>query len=85
VVSVTELAAMLAPHSTRPREAEKVVANLFAATGDVETSRTRITVRLAVAANDAERRALAELLDELAATDLALPGDRRRIRFQLQD
>lgn len=80
-----DLAALLAPHMRRPREAKKVVANLFAAPGTVEVTPTEIRVRLAVAANRSERRALQELLAQLSSLDLTLPRDRRArpLRFQL--
>ena len=81
-----ELAALLAPHLTRPREAKKVVANLLAASGQVIVTASAIRVRLAPAANRAERRAIAAMLRVFNQRALTLPGDRRRLplRFETQ-
>lgn len=80
-----DLAALLAPHMRRPREAKKLIANLFAAPGSVDVAPDEIRVRLAAAANRSERRALRELLATLSAQGLTLPRDRRArpLRFQL--
>lgn len=80
-----DLATTLAPHLERPREAKKVVANLFAAPGDVTLRATRWSVRLMPAGTADERRALAALLRELNGQNLVLPGDptRRRLHFSL--
>lgn len=81
-----DLAAMLAPHLTRPREAKKVVANLLAAPGQVIVTETAIRVRLAPAANRAERRAIEAMLRAFNQRGLTLPGDRRSLplRFETQ-
>lgn len=83
--SESELAARLAPHLDRPREAKKVLANLFAAPGLVKLTRQAVTVSLAPAGNAAELRAIEALLQEMTALELILPGDpsRRRLRLQL--
>jgi hypothetical protein len=81
-----DLAALLAPHLTRPREAKKVVANLLAAPGQVIVTEAAIRVRLAPAANRAERRAIESMLSAFNQRGLTLPGDRRRLplRFETQ-
>ncbi|HVK77264.1 MAG TPA: hypothetical protein VM734_28355, partial [Kofleriaceae bacterium] len=75
-----------APHLLRPREAKKVVANLLAAPGQVIVTEAAIRVRLAPAANRAERRAIEALFTVLNQRGLTLPGDRRRLplRFEAQ-
>lgn len=80
-----DLALTLAPHLDRPREAKKVVANLFAAPGVVTLNPTRWGVRLIPAGTPDERRAMAALLRELNRQNLVLPGDptRRRLHFSL--
>jgi len=78
----SELAARLAPKMTRPRETKKLLANLFASPGDVRVGSRSIRVDLAVAANDAELAALADLVEEVNALRLTLPGDQRHLVFQ---
>ncbi len=82
----SELAALLAPHSTRPREAKKVIANVFAAPGKVAVTADAIHVKLAPAANRSERHAIATLFDALNKRNLTLPGDPKRLplRFEIQ-
>lgn len=81
-----DLAEMIAPHLRRPREAKKVVANVFAAPGRVEINGDEIRVRLAPAANRSERAAIKQLLAQLTAMQLTLPRDSRRriLRFEIQ-
>lgn len=81
-----DLAAIVAPHLSKPAEAKKVVANLLAAPGRVEVSPDQIRVSLAPAANRTERAAIAELLALASSWDLTLPGDQRSrpLRFQPQ-
>jgi hypothetical protein len=81
----TDLAVMLAPHMTRPREAKKLIANLFAAPATVVVTAHAVHVRLAPAANSAELAALQELLDALNQRSLILPSDLKRLplRFDL--
>ena len=81
-----DLAAIVAPHLSKPAEAKKVVANVFAAPGRVEVAADHVRVSLAPAANRNERKAIAELLTVVSAWNLSLPGDHRRrpLRFQLQ-
>lgn len=81
----SELAAMLAPLLPRPREAKKVLANLFAAPGSIRVSQRTIRVTLEPAATNGEREAFTALVEQLADAKLTLPGDprRRRLRFQI--
>jgi hypothetical protein len=57
-----DLADVIAPHLSRPREAKKVVANLFAAPGRVDVAQDVIRVRLAPAANPSEHTAIQHVL-----------------------
>ncbi len=79
------LAVLLAPHMTRPREAKKLLANLFAAPGSVVVTEHAIHVRLAPAANKAELVAIGHLFDEINLRHLLLPSDHQRLplRFAL--
>lgn len=79
-----ELAAILAPRLREPAEAKKVLANLFAAPGDVRVNATSITVTLSPAANRDESNAIAALLDALCRQKLTLPDDpqARPLRFR---
>jgi hypothetical protein len=81
-----DLAEMIAPHLRRPKEAKKVIANLFAAPGRVEVTPREIRVRLAPAANRSERAAMRRLLAEVNVLQLTLPRDvrQRPLRFELQ-
>jgi hypothetical protein len=81
-----ELAERIAPHLRKPREAKKVIANVFAAPGRVDVRPDEIRVRLAPAANRSERTAIRHLLAHVSAMRLALPGDphRRPLRFEVQ-
>ena len=79
-----DLASDLAPLLSRPREAKKVLANLFAAPGSVRVNERTIRVTLAPAATDSERDALSQFLAGLDDLDLTLPGDTsgRRLTFR---
>lgn len=81
----SDLAALLAPHMHRPREAKKLLSNLFAAPGKVAVTEHAIHVRLAPAANKSERVAIQHLFDALNQRGLILPSDRKRLplRFEL--
>jgi hypothetical protein len=81
-----DLAAMLAPHMRRPREAKKLVANILAAPGAVAVTDHEIQIRLAPAANKSERQAIHHLCIAINERRLALPGDPRRLplRFSTQ-
>jgi hypothetical protein len=80
-----ELADIIAPALKRPREAKKVIANVFAAPGRVDVTTSEIRVRLSPAANRSEHAAIRRLLADITARKLALPGDvrRRPLRFEL--
>lgn len=80
-----ELASLIAPHMTRPREAKKLLANLFAAPGTVVVTEQAVHIRLAPAANKAEIAAIAQLFEDLNQRKLILPSDHQRLprRFDL--
>ena len=80
-----ELADIIAPALTRPREAKKVIANVFAAPGRIDVTTSEIRVRLSPAANRSEHAAIQRLLAEITARRLTLPGDirDRPLRFEL--
>ncbi len=82
----SELAAIAAPHMSRPREAKKLVANLFAAPAKVAITEHAIIVRLAPAANRSELDAIHHLLGHLTQRGLILPSDHKRLplRFETQ-
>lgn len=82
----SDLATMLAAHLRRPREAKMVVANLLAAPGKVTVTERAIHVRLAPAANRAEKEALRQMLIAVSDRKLTLPGDPKRLPlvFDLQ-
>ena len=82
----SELAALLASQLRRPREAKKVLANLFTAPGKVTVTDRVIHVRLAPAANRSEREAIRHLLLAINERRLTLPGDPRGLplHFDLQ-
>jgi hypothetical protein len=80
-----ELSDIIAPALKRPREAKKVIANVFAAPGRVDVTTSEIRVRLSPAANRSEHAAIQRLLADITARKLTLPGDARRrpLRFEL--
>lgn len=82
----SELAALMALHLERPREAKKVIANLFAAPGKVTVTEKAIHVCLAPAANSSERVAIRQFFTAINQRDLILPSDAKRLplRFELQ-
>ena len=82
----SELSAALAPHLRRPKEAKKVLANIFAAPGDVRVNTRTITVTLGPAGTQHEQRAIQQLFQVVNRWRLTLPGDseRRRLRFRSQ-
>jgi hypothetical protein len=82
----SDLAEWIAPHLRKPREAKKVIANLFAAPGRVDVAAAEIRVRLAPPANRSERVAIRRLLEHVTSMRLTLPGDahRRPLRFEAQ-
>ena len=82
----SELALMLAPHLLRPREAKKMLANIFAAPGGVRVNGKSITVTIDPAGTPHERHAFDGLFTEINRIGLSLPGDpkARRLRFRVQ-
>ena len=82
----SDLATVLAAHLRRPREAKKIVANLFTAPGKITVTESAIHVRLAPAANRSEREAIRQLLLAINGRRLTLPGDPKRLPlvFDLQ-
>jgi hypothetical protein len=80
-----ELADIITLALKRPREAKKVIANVFAAPGRVDVTTSEIRVRLSPAANRSEHAAIRRLLAEITARKLTLPGDARSrpLRFEL--
>jgi hypothetical protein len=80
-----ELADIIAPMLKRPREAKKVIANVFTAPGRVDVTLSDIRVRLCPAANHSEHAAIRRLLADITARKLTLPGDDRNrpLRFEL--
>lgn len=79
-----DLATLLAPRLTKPREAKKVIANLLLAPGKVAVTDDAIHVSLAPATNVAERRAIHGLFADLNQRNLTLPGDRRRLPLRFE-
>jgi hypothetical protein len=81
----SELAAAIAKHMTRPREAKKLLSNLFTSPGAIAVTNHAVLVRLAPAANKAELVAIEQLLAELNQRGLILPSDHKRLplRFEL--
>ena len=81
----SDLAAILAPHMRRPREAKKLLSNIFAAPGKIAVTGEAIHVRLAPAASKSERVAIQHLFDALNQRGLILPSDHKRLplRFDL--
>jgi transposase len=82
----SELASVLAAALRRPAEAKKVLANLFAAPGQVRVNGKSITVTLEPAGNRNEQEAIEELLKVVNCRKLTLPGDPkcRQLRFRSQ-
>lgn len=80
-----ELADIIAPALKRPREAKKVIANVFAAPGRVDVTPSEIRIRLSPAANRSEHAAIRRLLADITTRKLTLPGDTRHrpLRFEL--
>jgi hypothetical protein len=80
----SELAATIVPHMRRPREAKRLLANIFAAPGKVAVTEHAIHVRLAPAANRSERIAIERLFDALNQRQLVLPADSDRLPLRLE-
>lgn len=82
----SDLAQMLAHYMTKPREAKKLLSNLFRAPAKVRVGATTISVDLAPAATRTEADAITQFLADLSRLPLRLPGDprHRKLRFQSQ-
>lgn len=80
-----ELAALLAPHMRRPREAKKLLANVFAAPGKIAVTDDAVQIHLSPAASKSELVAIRSLFDALNQRQLILPSDHKRLplRFGL--
>ena len=70
-----ELAGELSEHMKKPAEAKKLLANIFAAPGDLRVGKKSVTLHLKFAARADERRAVAELFKIINKRNLTLPGD----------
>ena len=81
-----DLAVELATAMHRPREAKRLLQNLFSAPGEVRVRDASIDVILDVAAQSDERPALDHLCRVATAWKLSLPGDPsgRPLRFRSQ-
>jgi hypothetical protein len=80
----SELAAIVAPHMRRPREAKKLLANLFGAPGKVAVTEHAIIIRLAPAANRSELDAIQHLFEHLNQRRLILPSDHKRLPLRFE-
>jgi hypothetical protein len=80
----SELAAVVASHMRRPREAKKLLANLFAAPGKVAVTEHAIMVRLAPAANCSELVAIQHLFEYLNQRRLVLPSDHKHLPLRFE-
>ncbi len=82
----SDLAQILARSMDKPREAKHLLANIFRAPGNIRVGASTISVDLAPAATPSERFAIDNLLRDVSALRLSLPGDprRRAHRFRCQ-
>ena len=82
----SDLAQTLATTMKRPREAKKLLSNIFRAPAKVRVGTTVISVDLAPAATHSESEAISEFLETLSTFDLVRPGapSRRKLRFKSQ-
>jgi hypothetical protein len=82
----SDLAQILASYSAKPREAKKLLANIFRSPGRVRVNTTSLTIDLAPASTRSEARAIASFLRDVSRLNLTLPGDprRRKLRFRSQ-
>jgi hypothetical protein len=79
-----DLATTLAPSMSRPREAKRLLRNLFSASGDLRVTANAIEVVLDVAGTTSERDSLASLCRVVNGWKLTHPGDvaARPLRFR---
>jgi hypothetical protein len=82
----SELACLLAPNLRKPAEAKKVLANLFAAPGEVRINGRTASISIAPAARKDEREALEALFAAVNRLGVTLPGDpdQRPLQFKSQ-
>lgn len=82
----TDLAAELVPNLARPREAKRVLRNIFKSPGSVIVADDSITVRLDIAGTRDELEAIHALFRTVNRWQLRLPGDPkgRRLCFRSQ-
>jgi hypothetical protein len=79
-----DLAAEIAPLLLRPREAKRVLANLFTAPGRVRVGIRTIAIDLSPAGTRGELAAIRQLLARLSRRGLTLPGDPRGRRLHFR-
>ena len=72
------LADELSPYLRKPREAKKVLFNIFSSPGDIRVGNKTIAISLAVAARKDEQEAIARLFSTVNTWNLSLPGDPKR-------
>lgn len=79
-----DLALELAPRLYRPREAKRVLANVFAAPGRVRVGKRTIRIDLQPAGTTNELDAIRGWLADINTQNLVLPADplRRKLRFR---
>jgi hypothetical protein len=75
----SDLAGLLAPHMRRPREAKKLLSNIFAAPGKVAVTEHGVHIRLSPAASKSELVAIQHLFAALNQRGLLLPSDHKRL------
>ena len=76
----------LSPFLRKPREAKKVLANIFSSPGDIRVGKKSVTISLAIAARKDERQAIVQLFNAVNNWKLSLPGDPKQcpLRFKSQ-
>ena len=79
-----DLATELAPLLPRPREAKRVLQNLFSAPGRVRVGTRTIAIDVSPAGTKRELAAIRELLARLSRRGLTLPGDPRGRRLHFR-
>ena len=70
-----DLAEHLAEHMRKPAEAKKLLANIFAAPGDLRVNENSITISLKIAARNDELQAINNLFHTINTRNLPLPAD----------
>ena len=79
-----KLADELSDYMRKPAEAKKLLANIFAAPGDLHVTDKSVTIHLKIAARNDERQAIDYLFQTMNSQNLSLPGDQkaRPLRFK---